>query len=201
VAAARPGGIVLQIFALSRSAVTIRHWFEIDLDDASMEHGVRIELRKLRDQQHRGSESASQLVTVDDTLWRADIFDRLADVPGSFAAAHFHPEFAGNEPCARAWDPRLTSDPWSWLADQFANLGATPGRDAWQVDPDEASELRGLASTVVSTAKQFSPTKCRSASECFQLTRDVRGTVKLMISSLRAPRLLDAGWAAPWMQP
>ena len=31
------------ILALSRSAVTIRHWFEIDLDDASMEHGARIE--------------------------------------------------------------------------------------------------------------------------------------------------------------
>jgi hypothetical protein len=36
---------VQQILALSRSAVTIRHWFEINLDDASMEHGARIEIR------------------------------------------------------------------------------------------------------------------------------------------------------------
>ena len=35
------------IVALSHSAVIVRHWFEIDLDDASMEHGVRIELREL----------------------------------------------------------------------------------------------------------------------------------------------------------
>ena len=31
------------ILTLSRTAVIVRHWFEIDLDDASMEHGVRIE--------------------------------------------------------------------------------------------------------------------------------------------------------------
>jgi len=34
-------GTVQHILALSRSAVTIRHWFETDLDDASMEHGAR----------------------------------------------------------------------------------------------------------------------------------------------------------------
>jgi hypothetical protein len=32
------------IVALSRTAVIMRHWFEIDLGDASMEHGARIEL-------------------------------------------------------------------------------------------------------------------------------------------------------------
>ena len=66
------------LLALSGSVVSIRHWFEINLDDASMEHGARIEIRRLRDEPHRGSESASQLVTVDETLWRADLFDRLA---------------------------------------------------------------------------------------------------------------------------
>jgi len=73
---------VQHIMALSRSAVTIRHWFEINLDDASMEHGARIEIRELPPQPHRGSESASQLTTVDRPLWRADLFDRLAPGPG-----------------------------------------------------------------------------------------------------------------------
>ncbi len=36
-----------QILALSRCAVIVRHWFEINLDDASMKHGSRIELREL----------------------------------------------------------------------------------------------------------------------------------------------------------
>jgi len=64
---------VQTIVALSRSAVIIRHWFEIDLDDASMEHGVRIELRELAARPHRGSESAAQVITADRPLWRADL--------------------------------------------------------------------------------------------------------------------------------
>jgi hypothetical protein len=99
------------VLALSRSAFVIRHWFEINLDDASMEHGARIELRELPVQPHRGTESAAQLVTLDRPLWRADLFDRLADAPGTFGAAHYHPEFDGNEPCGRVWDAGLTADP------------------------------------------------------------------------------------------
>gem|GEM_PF-4725473 len=77
------GGTVQQILALSRCAVIVRHWFEIDLDDASMEHGSRIELRELMPQPRRGSESAAQLITADRPLFRADLFDRLTDEPGS----------------------------------------------------------------------------------------------------------------------
>ena len=104
-------GTVQHILALSRSAVTIRHWFEIDLDDSSTEHGARIEIRELAGHPHRGSESASQLTTVDRPLWRADLFDRLADPPGSFSVAHYHPRVDGNEPCERHWDAALTADP------------------------------------------------------------------------------------------
>jgi hypothetical protein len=75
---------VQHILTLSRTAVVVRHWFEIDLEDASMEHGARIELRELAAQPRRGSESAAQLITLDRPLWRADLFDRLADGPGSF---------------------------------------------------------------------------------------------------------------------
>jgi len=108
---------VQHILTLSRTAVVVRHWFEIDLEDASMEHGARIELRELAAQPHRGSESAAQLITLDRPLWRADLFDRLDGRPGNFGAAHYHPEFSGNEPCPRVWDPELTAAPWSWLRD------------------------------------------------------------------------------------
>jgi hypothetical protein len=194
------GGTVLHVLALSRSAVTVRHWFEINLDDASMEHGARIEVRELREHQHRGTESASQLVTVDRTMWRADLFDRLTDEPGSFGVAHFHPEFTDNEPCSRAWDTALTADPWGWLGDQVATLGAAAGGDAWDLDPADSAELRGLAATVVDLARQFSPTVCGSAAECFRLTRDVRDAVRLMVDGLRTPGLLDADWVAPWLE-
>lgn len=187
------------ILALSRSAVIVRHWFEINLDDASMEHGVRIELRELSPQPHRGSESAAQLVTADRPLWRADLFDRLTDVPGSFGVAHYHPEFSGNEPSSRAWDPELTADPWFWLHDQFAGLGAGPGRKAWPLEPGDAGELSALADAIVALARELGPDRCRSASECFALTRDARESVQLMIRYLLRPDLLDVDWVSPWM--
>jgi len=190
---------VQHILALSRSAVVIRHWFEIDLDDASMEHGARIEIRELVSHPHRGSESASQLTTVDRPLWRADLFDRLADPPGSFSAAHFHPRFDGNEPCDRHWDAALTADPWTWLGDQITSLGAAAGGAAWPIDPGNTAELPGLASEVVTTARRFGPAACRSAAECYQLTRDVQSAVQLMIATLRAPDNLDRDRAAPWL--
>jgi hypothetical protein len=192
-------GTVQHILALSRSAVTIRHWFEINLDDASTEHGARVEIRELPHQPHRGSESASQLTIVDRPLWRADLFDRLADPPGTFSAAHYHPRFTGNEPSARCWDAALTADPWTWLGDQITTLGTAAGGAAWALDPEDAAELPGLASAVVATAQQFGPARCRSAAECFQLTRDVRDSVQLMIATLRAPERLDRDRVAPWL--
>jgi hypothetical protein len=189
---------MMQIVALSHTAVIMRHWFEIDLDDASMEHGSRIELRQLAENQHRGSESAAQLITADRPLWRADLFDRLADKPGSYGVAHFHPWFTGNEPCPRHWDPELTASPWEWLRDQFANLGAGQGRPEWRVAREDAAELRGLAPDIVSLASGFAPERCSSAAECFERTRDVRRAVQLMVSGLCRPDLLDAGRVAPW---
>jgi len=191
---------VQHIVALSRSAVVVRHWFEIDLDDASMEHGVRIELRELPAQPHRGSESAAQVITADRPLWRADLFDRLTDAPGSFGVAHYHPEFSGNEPSSRNWDPELTADPWRWLHDQLAGLGKGPGRDAWQqLEPADAGELSRLANAIVTQARELGPDRCHSAAECFALTRDVRESVQLMVEYLRRPDLLAVDWVSPWM--
>jgi hypothetical protein len=190
---------VQHIVALSRSAVTVRHWFEIDLTDSSMEHGSRIELRELPAQAHRGTESAAQVVVVDRPLWRADLFDRLQDEPGSFGAAHYHPWFDGNEPCDRHWDPVLTADPWSWLGDQLASLGTASGRDPWPIDPEDARELPGLADHIVTLAKQFAPRRCGSAAECYGLTRDVQESVQLMMDSLEQPDRLDVAWVSPWM--
>jgi hypothetical protein len=187
------------IVALSRSAVIVRHWFEINLKDGSMEHGARVELRERPPQPHRGSESAAQVIALDRPLWRADLFDRLADEPGTFGAAHYHPAFDGNEPRKRTWDPALTADPWRWLGDQFASLGSGPGRDPWPVDELDADEWPGLADQVVALAQQFSPDRCGSAAECYRLTRDVQDAVQLMIASLERPELLDADRASPWM--
>ena len=123
---------MLQIVALSRSAVIVRHWFEIDLTDCSLEHGARVELRELAPQAHRGSESAAQAITLDRPVWRADLFDRVDGEAGAFGAAHYHPRFHGNEPCGRVWDPALTADPWRWLAgSQTRPHGSLPWNRGW----------------------------------------------------------------------
>ena len=186
------------ILTLAGVAVVVRHWFEIDLEDASMEHGARIELRELAAHPRRGSESAAQLITLDRPLWRADLFDRLADEPGTFGVAHYHPEFSGHEPCPRVWDPELTARPWRWLHDQFARLGAARPDGPWQLDPADAAELSGLADAVVTLARQVSPERCHSAAECFGLTRDARESVQLMIGTVRQRDRLDVEWVRPW---
>jgi hypothetical protein len=196
---ARPlGGTVQHILTLSGVAVVVRHWFEIDLEDASMEHGARIELRELAAHPRRGSESAAQLITLDRPLWRADLFDRLSDEPGTFGVAHYHPEFSGHEPCPRVWDPELTARPWRWLRDQLADLGAVQAKRPWVLDPADAAELSGLADTVVGLARQVSPERCHSAAECFGLTRDARESVQLMIGTVRQRDRLDVEWVRPW---
>ena len=123
----------------------------------------------------------------------------LRSLSSSFSAAHFHPQFNGNEPSARCWDADLTADPWTWLGEQIASLGAAAGGAGWPIDPADAAELPGLASTVVATAQRFGPAECRSAAECFGLTRDVHGAVQRMIATLRAPGRLDQERAAPWL--
>jgi hypothetical protein len=189
---------VQHIVTLSRAAVIIRHWFEIDLDDASMEHGVRVELRELAAHPRRGSESAAQLVMVDRPLWRADLFDRVTEPPGTFGAAHYHPQFLGDEPCPRVWDAKLTADPWGWLEDQFAELGADSGSGRWPVDPADGRELVRFSTGVVTLARPLGPDRCRSAGQCYELTRDAADSVRLMIEYLRRPDLLDEERLAPW---
>ena len=186
------------VIALSRAAVIVRHWFEIDLQDSAMEHGVRIELRELVRQPRRGSESAAQLITLDRPLWRADLFDRHADPPGTFGAAHFHPWFVGNEPCPRVWDPELTADPFRWLGEQFSRTGEGPVTAPWPVESSDAAELSQLSEVVVSVARQFGPERCTSAVQCYELTRDASDAVQVMLTELQRPDLLDEGWLAPW---
>ncbi len=190
---------MLQMFAFSRSALVVRHWFEIDLDDASMEHGARIELRELAAQPHRGSESAAQLIVADRPLWRADLFDRLGDEPGSFAVAHYHPSFEGPEPSPRTWDPALRADPWQWLAGRLNSLGqATGGGERWPLDPADAADLPRYTEQVVAAARGFAPQRCQSAARCYQLTQDARASVLLMIKYLKRPERLNTARVAPW---
>ena len=71
-------------------------------------------------------------------------------------------------------------------------------RHWFEINLDDAS--MELAAGIVTLARQFSPDRCGSAAECFQLTRDAIQSVRLMISYLRRPDLLDADWVRPWTE-
>jgi hypothetical protein len=193
---------VLFSFVYSRVAVLVRHWFEIGLTDGVLEHGTRLELRLLEPQAHRGTESAAQRFCIDRPVWRADLFDRLDRPAGTFSAAHFHPHFDGAEPSDRVFREELTADPWTWAAAQLSDLKAVA--DAAGLPPDvvadDARDVHDQAALIVDTARTLAPTECRSRDECFRMTRDVAGTVRIMVDNLTDPALLDPGAVRLWLQ-
>jgi hypothetical protein len=192
---------VLFSFIHSQVAVLVRHWFEIGLTDGVLEHGARLELRLLEPQAHRGTESAAQRFVIDRPVWRADLFDRLDRPAGTFSAAHFHPRFDGHEPSDRVFREELTADPWAWTVGQLSDLEAVA--DAAGLPPaavaDDAPDVRAQAALIVDTARSLAPAECRSRDQCFRSTRDVAGTVRIMVDNLADPGLLDRAATAAWL--
>jgi hypothetical protein len=192
---------MLRAFVFGQVAVLVRHWFEIGRSDGAMEHGARLELRLLQPQQHRGTQSAAQYFGIDRPVWRADLFDRLDGSPGAFEAAHFHPRFDANEPTQRVWPADIGSDPWGWTKRQLSDLHAVcegGGVSTTGID-DDAEDLRHEVDAIVQAAQSFAPARCTSARQCHQWTRDVAGSVRLMVSNVDSPTLLDGDRVELWL--
>jgi hypothetical protein len=192
---------MLRAFLFTHVAVLVRHWFEIGLADGVMEHGVRLELRLLESQAHRGSESAAQRLVIDRPVWRADLFDRLDQPAGSFSAAHYHPTFEGNEPSERVFAAEVNADPWGWAIGQLSDVGALCeanliSNESVSADVDA---VRRQASQIVEFAQSIAPTACTSVDQCYRWTSDIAETVQLMVKNMEDPSLLDREYAAPWL--
>ena len=192
---------MLQMFTYNEVAVLVRHWFEVSLEDSHLEHGVRVELRLLDRQPHRGSESASQKVLLDQPVWRADLFDRLDGVPGDFSAAHFHPRFDGVEPSERRWDSQLQANPWSWLAQQLCDVTGIVTAAGVELDDPLAESRRVCADAgeIVAAAQRRAAAECGSKEQCYDWTSDVTRAVHLMLGSLQRSDLLDRDRVSPWL--
>jgi hypothetical protein len=52
---------------------------------------------------------------------------------------------------------------------------------------------------IVDTARGVAPTTCHSREQCFRLTRDVAGTVRVMVDNLADPALLDLADVRRWL--
>jgi hypothetical protein len=112
------------------------------------ERGVRVEVRLFDRPPLTGSIYAAQPIVIDRPVWRADLFESVAGVPGSHDRTHHHPRFRGWEPGARQFEPSLSTDPIGWLTGQLANLPALLAGaqlDETDVGPDDARQLAAAA--------------------------------------------------------
>ncbi|MBC6463030.1 hypothetical protein, partial [Actinomadura sp. HBU206391] len=191
---------MLHAFVYNEVAVLVRHWFEVSLTDSHLEHGVRLELRLLAPEPHRGTESAAQKIVADQPVWRADLFDRVDGLPGGFQAAHFHPSFHGVEPSERHWADEVKTAPWDWLHGRLSDIGdvaesaGVPLRDPAL----EGEQVRADAPAIVATAQSRAATKCLSTQQCYAWTRDAEPAVHLMLDRLAQPETLDRDRVSPW---
>jgi hypothetical protein len=189
---------VQQIFAFNELAIAVRHWFEIGPEDN--EHGARLELRRLVRHPHRGSESAPQVLELDEILWRADLFDGLDDEPGSWSRAHHHDDFDGIEPTGRTWDDGLSADPIGWTRRRLEALPDLLARRGVELDDveAEAADVRRALPAIMAAVEACRPAACVSPADCLAATRDTREITAIMLGMFRPgdprdPRLSRAG--------
>ena len=169
-----------EVFVFNEIAVIIRHWYEIGAN--GREHGARVEIRLLTPSPRRGSESASQLITIDAPIWRADLFDLLGDEPGNFGRAHYHHTFDGVEPTDRDWDAELSTDPISWCRDQLSHLEKViPATGATLTDLAlEAEESRAACDRMIESVNRYVGKNCPDSERCRAATRDAGATIAMM---------------------
>ena len=169
-----------EVFVFNEIAVIIRHWYEIGAN--GREHGARVEIRLLTPSPRRGDESASQLITIDQPIWRADLFDLLGDQPGNFGRAHYHHTFNGVEPTDRDLDAELSTDPISWCRDQLSNLEKViPATGATLTDLAlEAAELRAACDRMIESVNRYVGSSCPDSERCRAATRDAGATIAMM---------------------
>jgi hypothetical protein len=193
---------VLHAFVYNDTAILVRHWFEVSLKDSHLEHGVRLELRLREPQPLRGSESAAQRIVVDRPVWRADLFDRVDGTPGAFEAAHFHPRFAGDEPCERNWADEIKTAPWEWLHGQLSDIAAVAENAGVPLsDPSaDTEQIRADAPEIVAVARSRAAVQCASKERCYAWTQDAAPMVHLMLGLLKQPDLLDRDRVSPWLE-
>jgi hypothetical protein len=177
---------VQQIFAFNELAVAVRHWFEIGPEDD--EHGARLELRRLVRHPHRGSESAPQVLELDQIVWRVDLFDAVGDAPGSWSRAHHHDDFDGIEPTGRTWDDELSADPLGWTRRRLEDLPGLLARRGVQLADvaGESADVRRALPAIMAALAACGPEACRSPADCLAATRDTREITQIMLGMFRA---------------
>ncbi|MGN6793932.1 MAG: hypothetical protein ACTHJW_16210 [Streptosporangiaceae bacterium] len=173
-------------YLLDSVAILVRHWYEVGPSDE--EHGIRVEVRSITRPEHIGSESAAQPVTLDEPLWRADIFDLIGERPGNLSRAHFHPTFDGREPSSRNWDSRLQRDWAGWLRAQLSDLPAILVTAGAQEHAASKPELTAAQlDQILDAAAGLLGANCDGGPRCLEATSDTTAAVDMMLRMFRPP--------------
>ena len=126
------GAAVLYVFGFEQFAVVVGDLYFVDPNphpgQEGAEHGVRLEVRLLRQGELKGSMYSARPIEVGQPVWRADLLEAVDGPPGSLNRAHHHPGFHGWEPGKRVFDENLSADPVGWVGEQLSDLEALAER-------------------------------------------------------------------------
>jgi hypothetical protein len=140
---------MLYLFGFDRVGVVVADLYFVDPEPGpgqeGAERGVRLELRALERGDLVGSIYSAQPIAAGRLIWRVDLLESVAGVPGSFDRTHHHPACRGWEPGRRHFVEELSADPRRWLAGRLSDLDrlvAELGADSETVSPADVAQAR-----------------------------------------------------------
>ena len=93
---------MLYVFGFASIGVVVSDLYFVDPEPGpgqeGAERGVRLEVRMLERGELRGSVYSAQPIAVGRPIWRGDLLESVAGMPGSHDRTHHHPRFTGWEP-------------------------------------------------------------------------------------------------------
>ena len=153
---------MLYVFGFERTGVAVGDLYFADPDPApgqeGAERGVRLEVRLLVRRPLPASAYSARPIEVGQPVWRADLLESVAGLPGSFDRTHHHRAFSGWEPGRRVFVRELSADPLGWLGARLADLDgilASAGFPASVAGPDDARSLRDAAPEIVDVTRRL----------------------------------------------
>jgi hypothetical protein len=153
---------MLYVFGFESISVVVSDLYFVDPDPGpgqeGAERGVRLEVRMLDRGELRGSIYSAQPISVGRPIWRGDLLESVAGVPGSHDRTHHHPRFRGWEPGHRQFVEELSRDPIGWVGARLADLDqllADAGVSAAAVDPRDGASLRDAVPEIMESVRRL----------------------------------------------
>jgi hypothetical protein len=149
-------GVMFYVFGFERVGVVMGDLYFVDPNplpgQEGAERGVRLEVRLVEPGELRGSIYSARPIMVDRPVWRVDLLETVAGLPGSLDRAHHHPAFLGWEPGQRYFVEGLSARPLDWVGARLSDLDALleqAGLAAADVGTGDAESLRQAVPEII----------------------------------------------------